>query len=826
MHVRRLASQLMFSAITVAIGCSGSDATTNPTTAGSAGQGASGGGSGTGGVAGSGGSSGSVSGAGGVGGAGGVAGGVSGAGGGGGIAGSAGSAGDASVASGGSGGVAGSNGGAGGGAGVVTGGFGGTMPTDAQVTDPGPSSGTVSPPAPAAFPSPCIAAGAQKVEDILNQMTDQEMMSMLGGTDGKTAAVSRLGVPSIVMSDGPHGIRGGSQWPCLVSAACSFDPVLEEEVGAAMAKEFRAQGKLMDLGPMVNVIRDGRWGRASETYSEDPYLMGKMGASRIRGIQSVGLIADAKHFDANNIETGRGGYPVKVSERTLREVYLPAFRMAVQEGGAWSLMAAYNQVNGSACAANMHLLHDILKGEWQFPGFVVSDWGAAYGNTVGDALAGLDSEMPGAGAFSVNALQNAISSGKITREIVKDKTRRLLRAIYCAGALDPGWTATAYSGINNTDEQKAIVSKAGHANIVLAKNDGNVLPIDRTKIQSIAILGPKAATGPRFGAIGSGMTTGPTIGPLEAITKKLGASVKVITDDTWQSADTVVVFVGINDSGEGFDRKNLDLPKYNAAGDLEKNNFGATDPDPNGPYDQDQNALVAQALAAKPDKTVVVYTGGSFSVAGTWATAPGVLIALYPGGDQGNAIADVLFGDTNPGGHLSITFPMKAEDVPLWGTDDVALYSQYEPPDEARGWPYYDKKNLPVLFPFGHGLSYTTFRYSNLQIAPQTMAQNGNITVSVDVHNTGARAGDEVVQLYVADPEASVPRRVKDLRGFLRVALAPDEKKTVAFTLKPEDLAFYDEQASTWVAEPGLFDVMVGSSSRDLRLAGSFTLSP
>jgi len=281
-----------------------------------------------------------------------------------------------------------------------------------------------------------------------------------------------------------------------------------------------------------------------------------------------------------------------------------------------------------------------------------------------------------------------------------------------------------------------------------------------------------------------------------------------------------------HDLGEGFDRQNLDLPKFNAKGELALNQFGAATPGPNPPYDQDQNALVAQALAVKPKNTIVVYTGGSFSVAGTWSTAPGVLIALYPGGDQGNAIADVLFGDYNPGGHLSVTFPMNAADVPAFGTDNVALYSQYEAVEEGRGWPYYDKHNLPVLFPFGHGLSYTTFLYSNLQVTPTTVAQTATVNVKVDVHNTGARAGDEAVQLYVADVAASVPRRVKDLRGFLRVSLAAGEKKTVSFTLKPSDLAYYDDKASKWVAEAGVFNVMVGSSSRDLRLLGSFTLSP
>jgi hypothetical protein len=258
------------------------------------------------------------------------------------------------------------------------------------------------------------------------------------------------------------------------------------------------------------------------------------------------------------------------------------------------------------------------------------------------------------------------------------------------GGLEPGYSATAYAGIVTTAAQKAVVSKAGHANIVLAKNDGNVLPINKAAIKSVALVGPKSCLGPRFGAIGSGLTTGTTIGPLDAIKQKLGTGVSVISDGTWQTADYVVVFVGINDSGEGFDRQNLDLPKYNATGDLAKNNFNDTT---ETGFDQDQNALVAQVLAAKPTKTVVVYTGGSFSVAGTWSTAPGVIIALYPGGDQGNAIADVLFGDYNPGGHLSITFPQKAEDVPPWGVV-AATFSTYEPVEEGRGWSYYDKKNL------------------------------------------------------------------------------------------------------------------------------------
>jgi beta-glucosidase len=777
------------------LACSSSEQ--NATPAGQSGGGGAGGAAGASGVAGAAGGGATTAGGGsaGTGGSAGAAGTSTAGGAGGGGAGASGS-----TASGGSAGASGSSG---------TGGQT-TLPDGAPITDPGDSSGTVVVPGGYQFPSACIEAGKARVEALVASMSDGECLEMANGNEFQNGGVPAKGIPSIVMSDGPHGIRGGNQWPCLISAACSWDPVLEQEVGAAEGKEFRAQGKNLQLGPMVNLVRDGRGGRSSETYSEDPFLTGKMGAARVRGIQSVGVIANVKHYAVNNVETLRGNYPVVITERQLREWYLPAFKMTLQEGGALSVMAAYNQVNGFPCTSNVHLLKDIYKGDWQAPGFVVSDWGAAY-NQSAAATAGLDCVMPG-GNLSCSS------------DCVHDKARRMLRAIYCVGGLEAGYNPTAYSGIVTQAAQKAVVAKASHANIVLAKNEGNVLPINKSAIKSIALIGPKSCLDPRFGAIGSGMTTGPTIGPLDAIKQKLGTSVSITTDVA--AADYVVVFVGINDAGEGFDRSNLDLPKYNAAGELALNTLdakGVVTVGPKPPYDQDQNALVAQALAAKPGKTIVVYTGGSFSVAGTWSTAPGVIIALYPGGDQGNAIADVLFGDYNPGGHLSITFPQKAEDVPTWGV--TAAYATYEPVEEGRGWPYYDKKNLPVLFPFGHGLSYTSFVYSNIQISPSTMPATGSVTVSVDVRNGGARAGDEVVQLYVADPEASVPRRVKDLRGFLRVTLQPDEKKTVTFKLTPDDLAFFSDTASKFVAEPGVFNVQVGSSSRDIRLTGSFSLA-
>src|SRR5258706_11937514 len=417
-------------------------------------------------------------------------------------------------------------------------------------------------PAPSQTPKPLLATQwDSQINSLISQLTLAEKASMLYGDAPafNTNPVPRLGIPALYMSDGPHGIRGGTLWPALVAAAGSFDQNLEQQVGAAMGKEFRALGKNVALGPMLNLIRDGRWGRANETYSEDPFLSGKMAAARIRGIQTVGVIADAKHFAANNIEEGRGRYPVVISERTLRELYTYNFMIAVKEGDAWSVMAAYNDINGFAATGNNHLLTGILKNDWNFQGWVVSDWGASYGDTVGTAWGGMDIEMPGPSAFSVANLSAAIANGSVPQSLVDDKVRRVLLSMFKAGMMVPGYNPVAYTADLKSAANNALELQAARESIILAKNNGNVLPLNKATTHKIAIIGPYA-TDCRNDGGGSGSLTGPyCINITQGVTSKIARSNTTIVSD-WTTRDTAFVVVGINDLGEGFDRTNVDLP--------------------------------------------------------------------------------------------------------------------------------------------------------------------------------------------------------------------------------------------------------------------------
>jgi beta-glucosidase len=636
-----------------------------------------------------------------------------------------------------------------------------------------------------------------QVTSLMSQMSQAEKVAQTNGGSATfdTPDNTRLGIPGFHMSDGPHGIRGGTLWPDLSGAACSFDTALEQQVGTAMGQEFRSLGKNVSLGPMVDVVRDGRWGRANETYSEDPFLNGTLGAARVRGIQSAGVIPVVKHYTAYYVEQGRGNNPIQASERSLREIYVQPFQRAIAGGGPLGIMAAYNAVNGWAMTANNHLLTGVLKNDLSFQGWVVSDWGAIY-NALDAAWGGTDIEMPGSAAFG--QLGTFVANGQLPQSILDDKVRRILTSKYANGMMAAGYNATAFTGVVNTPAQNAIARTAAQKSLVLAKNNGNILPLSKTATQTIAVIGDYATICRNDGG-GSGSLNGPyCVTPLQGIQSKVASNVTITTN--WQTANWVIVVVGINDLGEAFDRTNLDLP--------------------NGPTcNCSQNALVAQVLAAKPNNTIVVYTGGSFTIGGSWSSAPAVVVALYPGQEQGNALADVLFGDYNPGGRLSVTFPADASQVPAWPTTTV------EPAGEGRGYFYYDKHNLTPLFPFGHGLSYTTYAYTNLRISPTSVTAGQTVTVMVDVQNTGTRAGEEVVQLYVHDQVASVDRRVKDLRGFQRVALTAGQTKTLTFTLTSSDLAFWNDTTGSWLAEPGAFDVLIGASSRDIRLQGTFTLN-
>ena len=397
--------------------------------------------------------------------------------------------------------------------------------------------------------------------------------------------------------------------------------------------------------------------------------------------------------------------------------------------------------------------------------------------------------MPGPAAFSVANLSAAVSNGSVPQSLVDDKVRRVLLSMFKAGMMVPGYNPVAYTADRNSPAMQALALQAARESLVLAKNNGNLLPLNKATTQKIAIIG-LYATDCRNDGGGSGSLTGPyCISITQGVTSKIAGTATTLVSD-WTTADTVFVVVGINDPGEGFDRTNVDLPVVNGV---------------------DQNALVAQVLAAKPNRTVVVYTGGSAAIAGSWSNAPAIIMALYPGQEQGNALAEVIFGDYNPGGRLSISFPNTADQLPPWGPS----FNTYESAGEGRGYYYYDKHNLTPLFAFGHGLSYTSFAYSNLRIT--------GMTVQVDVKNTGTRAGDEVVQLYISDPVASVDRRVKDLRGFQRVNIAAGATATVTFTLTDQDLAYWRDSTNSWYVEPGVFNVLIGASSRDIRLQGSIT---
>jgi beta-glucosidase len=629
---------------------------------------------------------------------------------------------------------------------------------------------------------------AQRIEQLISQMSNVEKGAQCYGiSTWESGGCSRLGIPTFAMSDGPYGIRGGFAWPCGCGAASTWDTALIEEIGAAKAQDFRALGKNVALGPTLNIVRDPRWGRTYEAYGEDPFLNGKMTAADCRGVQKNGVLPTIKHYACNNIEEGRGNYPVVISERTFREVYGFGYQIAVREGGALGAMAAYNQVNGNPCTSNKHLLSDILKSDCGFKGFVVSDWGATY-NSVGSASAGLDISMPSGGGLT--GIDSWVP-GQLPQYMLDDKVRRSLRAKYRAGALNAGYTVTSGNQNLNSAAHIDLMRRATRKAMVLARNDLGILPISKTKPTKLALAGRWANEMRWFVDASSLVMPLHQTSPKDAITKIGGSNISFVTDIN--TADYVLLFVGPCDTGEARDRHFLGLPA-----------------------DQDQYA--GQVLAAQPNKTVLIYVGGSASTAGKWSTAKTIMIAFYPGEDHTLALAEVLFGDVNPAGRLPVTFPKDSIDVPSWTP-------AYEEAWNARGWAYYEYNKKDVLFPFGHGLSYTTFAYSNLGITPASAFPGDTFTVAVDVQNTGMRPGEEVVQLYVQDLICSVQRRVKDLRGFNRVSLNAGEKKTVIFKLTEKDLAYYSEKDAAWITEPGQFKVQIGPSSKDIKLTGTLTIN-
>ncbi|MGA2576298.1 MAG: glycoside hydrolase family 3 C-terminal domain-containing protein [Bryobacteraceae bacterium] len=700
----------------------------------------------------------------------------------------------------------------------------------------------------------------RRVEDLLARMTLQEKADMLSGSGWmESQPNSRLGIPAIKMADGPMGVRNwrgssavtnaastvpvtSTAFPAGIGMASSWDPELVTRGARVIAQEVKAHGRDMILGPTVNINRVPLWGRNFEGYGEDPYLAARMGVAYIRGVQAEGVIPSVKHFAANNEEYERHRIDAKIDERTLHEIYFPAFKAAVEEAGVWAVMSAYNKVNGQWCAENPYLLTDTLRKRWGFRGFVISDWGSSY-STAATINAGMDLEMPGgepmrlwaskpetmrdgngAGWLTADKVLAAVSAGGVSQAAVDDSVRRILRVMFTAGLFDrphaDGDRAGRRADDVDTPEQRQIARTAANESIVLLKNSGGLLPLSAERTPKIAVIGPNAAVARTGGGGSSLVRPNYAVTPLDGIREAAGPRADIVHalgvvmqggmegEDApkpppellaeavavARHSDVAVVVVGNAPKleGEGFDRRSMDLP----AG---------------------QDELIEAIAAANPNTVVVVAAGAPVTMTRWIGSVPAVVYAWYGGQEAGHAVGDILFGAVNPSGKLPVTFPKAFQDSPAYGHyPGEDLHVEYAEGIYV-GYRGFDKRNVEPLFPFGHGLSYTTFDYTGLKIAFPT--------VGVSVRNSGTRAGAEVVQLYLQPPPARLDRPVKELKAFSRIMLQPGETRTVSFTLDKAALSFYDPALHDWVAEPGRFTVLVGASSRDIRAKGEFELA-
>ncbi|MFC5703938.1 glycoside hydrolase family 3 C-terminal domain-containing protein [Cohnella faecalis] len=666
----------------------------------------------------------------------------------------------------------------------------------------------------------------RNIAHLIAQMTLEEKAGMCSGLDfWHMKGVERLGIPSIMLTDGPHGLRKqrasadhlglfdsvpATCFPSAAGLASSWDRELVRKVGVALGEECQAEDVAVLLGPGANIKRSPLCGRNFEYFSEDPYLSSRMAASHIQGVQSQGVGTSLKHFAANNQEHRRMTGDSVVDERTLREIYLASFEEAVKEAQPWTVMCSYNKVNGVFASENEYLLTDILKDEWGFEGFVVSDWGAV--NERADGLtAGLELEMPASGGAGDRKIVEAVLSGRLPEEKLDRAVERLLRVIFLA--VDNKKPNAAY----DADAHHALAREVARESMVLLKNEDGILPL--RKEGSMAVIGEFAAK-PRYQGGGSSHIKPTKLEDIrEEIAKSAGSGVQIVyaqgydlqsdaSDDRLIEeakraaavADIAVIFAGLPDryESEGFDRTHLSIP-------------------------ENQIRLIHAVAEVQPNIALVLSNGAPVEM--PWLGSVKAVLEAYLGGQAlGGAIADLLFGDVNPSGKLAETFPERLEHNPSQlnfpGEGDRVEYKE----GLFVGYRYYDAKRIEPLFPFGFGLSYTTFEYSNLAIDKLGMRDDEQAIVSVDVTNTGVREGKEVVQLYVRDVQSSVIRPSKELKGFAKVGLQPGETRTVTFELDKRSFAFYDADRKEWRVESGEFDVFVGGSSRDIAVRGTINV--
>ena len=650
----------------------------------------------------------------------------------------------------------------------------------------------------------------ERVERILSRMTIGEKILQLHQEGGmNTADNTRLGIPGFAMADGPHGVREGlsTSFPVGIAMAATWDTSIAVQVGAAMGREFRGKGKSQALGPCMDLCRDPRNGRSPESGGEDPFLCGQITSSVAGGMRSAGCIATAKHYNCKGRQLNRTENDHIVSRRNLMEHYGLNFRSAVQTGGVLCVMNAYNLINGQKCAENHDLLTRILREDWGFPYYVVSDWGSIWSSEAA-IEAGCDICM-GSDNYK-DDLPGLVGNGRITESVINDAVRCVLRTKIVAGLLD-GMPAGNPGDVGSL-QNRQICLEAGRKSIVLLKNRDGILPLDREKIRKLAVIGPAVDVTLTDATGSSWVSPIHTVSPLQGLSEKIGAdrilhakgcginsqSMAGFSEalDAASRADAVVYVGGLDGTqeGEGLDRvgDSIDLPGK-------------------------QQDLINALGQANPNLVVVLESGGICGINRCIASVKGLLYAFYPGQEGGTAIADVLFGDVNPAGRLPVTMPKSDSQLPERDRD----FNN----DFGCGYRWFDEMRIAPQFAFGFGLSYTTFRYANLTVSPGSAPAGQRVTVSADIQNTGSRAGDEVVQLYLTDDVSGVWMPKKQLKGFRRISLEPGETKTVTFILTPEEMNYFDESTDSYEVEPGTFTVRIGGSSDNLPLQGSFEIT-
>jgi len=690
------------------------------------------------------------------------------------------------------------------------------------------------------------AATEAKINQLIKKMTLEEKIAMLHANSiFTTNGVARLGIPGLSTDDGPLGIReelkpGGGWAPANLTTdsatffpngsalAATWNPALANRYGIAIGEEARARNKNVLLAPAFNIARTPLCGRTYEYYSEDPFLNSQLAVAAVEGIQSQHVAACVKHFALNNQETERGRINVEVSERALREIYLPAFKAAIEKGNAWTIMSAYNKVREEYCSENNYMLNTILKGEWGFKGIVISDWGGTH-STVNAANNGLDVEMgsrpPYENYYFAKPLLDSVRAGKVSEKTIGDKVHRILWVLYKTSL-----SKNLPVGSLNTPAHSKAVYDIASESIVLLKNDKHLLPLKTAGLKTIAVIGDNATHMNHLGGFGAGVKAKYEITPLQGLENALGKTVTIKfvqgyrarVINPWQknkndkevdvnkpdsaliqeavnmakNSDIAILFIGGNRDyeSEARDRKDLSLP------------FG-------------EQTLVDAVTAANTNTIVVIIGGAPYDLNKIKKNNHTIVWSWYNGSEGGNALADVLTGKVNPSGKLPFTFPVALGESP-------AHYLNTFPGDSLTanykegilvGYRWYDTKKITPLYPFGYGLSYTNFDYSALHTGKKTYTANETIAVTIKVKNTGKIAGKETVQLYVGKLNSEVERAEKELKAFKKVMVPAGKEVTVILSIPVKNLAYYNEQKSKWVVEPGKYQLMAGTSSQDIK---------